>query len=508
MSESSRSTPNPGNGSVTRRTIVKGAAWSVPVIAAAATVPLASASTNPCTVSGLTLSGLSACGTATLDLTLKNAQGSPVPTGTVSVTLPAGLVWADNNASGARTITIVNGHPSPAVSVKSTGQAGSLTITAQGLTPCSTSATQAVVSIAPAAGAGRIFYQVQGGGYPVVNADPTGIVPNPAAVYLNAGADFLFTVTGTGALWYAWPLNVNGTSPAPTWHQVTTPVPMASLTPDSVSGSFMWGLGTNGQLYKWTSTSPNVATLMPSGGATLARIFTANNWVYGVGTDGRLYGAATSGSGPLVPITTGSPAAPVTNVTIIPGVDGRINTTATFIAGGKVYQVSGAANATAVPAPGLTNAKSLIHDSSNAVQVLDSNGALWWGTGAGLQQNANPALPPLDSFLAKVGTGYLGIAKDGRLIFWTVSPTGVQIVQDWSSTQFTAADIAEAVAAQRDSSGPIALRLENGDVWTRRLSGDSWVKVPLPGVTDADGSSAGLSLGAFAFLTDGSTTCP
>lgn len=107
-------------GGVPRRTIVKGAAWSVPVIAAAMAVPMASASGEGITGTSPIPSGAcSPVGDFTVSVT---TNGSATAGALVSVTLPSGLSWAGGasnpktfitDASGTATITGVVGPSKP-----------------------------------------------------------------------------------------------------------------------------------------------------------------------------------------------------------------------------------------------------------------------------------------------------------------------------------------------------------------------------------------------------------
>lgn len=101
----------PDEAGVKRRTIVQGAAWTVPVVAAAVASPLAAASTTPtytlafdqdeypvgsdCTLKGVTL-------------TLRDNAGAPAAGQTVTTTLPAGWTFAGGGRTYSTT-TDANG---------------------------------------------------------------------------------------------------------------------------------------------------------------------------------------------------------------------------------------------------------------------------------------------------------------------------------------------------------------------------------------------------------------
>ena len=125
-------------GGVPRRTIVKGAAWSVPVIAAAMAVPMASASGEGISGTSPIPSGVcSAVGDFTVSVT---TNGSATAGVLVSVTLPSGLSWSGGasnpktfitDASGTATITGVVGPSKPGtyVVVASVGSGATLVST-------------------------------------------------------------------------------------------------------------------------------------------------------------------------------------------------------------------------------------------------------------------------------------------------------------------------------------------------------------------------------------------
>lgn len=95
---------DPSGPGLGRRTVVKGAAWSIPVIAAAIATPLAAASVTP-TIT-LAFEGpyvVPRCGVLSgAVVTATNADGS-IPAGQpVTITLPAGYAWTDNGGSEPR----------------------------------------------------------------------------------------------------------------------------------------------------------------------------------------------------------------------------------------------------------------------------------------------------------------------------------------------------------------------------------------------------------------------
>lgn len=97
---------DPGNPRLGRRTVLAGAAWSVPVIAAAIATPLAAAS--PTTPTLEFVNGpytFAACGLLSNATLLATTDGTTPAAGVpVVVTLPVGLSWSDGT-TGAKTVT-------------------------------------------------------------------------------------------------------------------------------------------------------------------------------------------------------------------------------------------------------------------------------------------------------------------------------------------------------------------------------------------------------------------
>lgn len=92
--------------STSRRTIVKGAAWSIPVVAAAVAAPLAAASVNN--------ASLSFTNSTTSLLSLKLLDGTGVLTAQALVTVPTELTLQNGpgDLSGTAVVTVLVGRPS------------------------------------------------------------------------------------------------------------------------------------------------------------------------------------------------------------------------------------------------------------------------------------------------------------------------------------------------------------------------------------------------------------
>lgn len=118
-----------------RRTVVKGAAWSLPIIATAIAAPSASASTTVSIGSGSTPSPVGTCailGTLVFTITTQPAGGA-VSSLPVVVTLPAGFSWPDGSA-GSKTFLSDSSGNVTVTGVQVASAPGSYTVSAQ-ITP-------------------------------------------------------------------------------------------------------------------------------------------------------------------------------------------------------------------------------------------------------------------------------------------------------------------------------------------------------------------------------------
>ncbi|KQQ22375.1 hypothetical protein ASF48_04010 [Rathayibacter sp. Leaf299] len=153
MNDTSSTERSPG---VERRTLVAGAAWTIPVVATAIGAPLAAASGGEPTLAFTNGPyAVPACGTLTDVVITATTDGTkPVPSNTpVAVNLPSGLKWSDGS-TGSKTL-FTDGNGQVVLSgVRSTIGNRTVQITA---TSGTTSAT-APVSVAAGAGDGIVYY--------------------------------------------------------------------------------------------------------------------------------------------------------------------------------------------------------------------------------------------------------------------------------------------------------------------------------------------------------------
>ncbi|PRB07504.1 hypothetical protein [Microbacterium sp. MYb64] len=106
MENYTEKSPESGAQGVKRRTVIKGAAWSVPVLAAAVATPAHAASTGGVVITpGSGPHFVGACSPAQhLTFTVTDSGNKPLSGTQVSVALPAGWHWSDNT-TGAKIFT-------------------------------------------------------------------------------------------------------------------------------------------------------------------------------------------------------------------------------------------------------------------------------------------------------------------------------------------------------------------------------------------------------------------
>ena len=162
VTEISNEDQAPQGAKIARRTIVKGAAWSIPVIAVATAVPGASASVSPLVVVSVAPNAVTSEPNDVLvtrevetTVTVKLADGSPDTTAkVVTVVLGGGLRFAD----GTTTYTYTGSASSftiPATNRVTGEKAGSETITATVTSAATAPSTTLPVTVSPGA-----FYSV------------------------------------------------------------------------------------------------------------------------------------------------------------------------------------------------------------------------------------------------------------------------------------------------------------------------------------------------------------
>lgn len=187
-----------------RRTVVKGAAWSVPVVAMAVATPLAAAS-----VGGVTLEfvdgpySVNGCADLT-DVTIAATTDgtNPAPGAAITVVLPTGLDWADG-ATGSRTFIADENGRVVLPAIRALNANGTPTLMA------STPGANASAPVTVTAQVGAKIYNVGPGEVHTATGVPLGSVAVGHGTYLSPAGELLFFNTGAGV---AMPLATDVTS--------------------------------------------------------------------------------------------------------------------------------------------------------------------------------------------------------------------------------------------------------------------------------------------------------
>lgn len=337
---------------VSRRNVIKGAAWSVPVIAVAAATPMAAASGQR-TLTWTQIAPIAACQTTTdATITLVDASG-PISGETVTVTLPAGLKWSDT-ASASKTFTTDANGVVQVVGIVSTGRAGGYTLTAQ-----ANSVAPATAALTVEAATSAIWYSSNA--LTASPADSTADVQNPVSLAV-AGA-YVWAINADGEL-YVHSGAVDGA-----WNKVTS---AGTVTKVTASQGTNYGLAVIGGAVFRLNGSSITPDAMPGLPGTPKDIAASANFAYALMPDGTWWWRPVLGSTAWVQLTGG----PGTYVSIdvnegggygwAIGTDGEVYWTAPGGGTGATAQPSDPTNL-------LTNAKQTAIGSSYAY-ARDANG--------------------------------------------------------------------------------------------------------------------------------------
>lgn len=176
---------------VSRRTVAKGAAWAVPVVAVAAAAPAHAASGDYVLTFSTPLSSVNACDAITAGTLLLTKDGAGVTGASVAVTLPPGLQWSDGS-TGSRTLTTTSGGLIDLSGlIVGSGSAGTYTVTAQGSNPSTNTASASLVLTA---NKGVIYFTSDE--KTAADSDPTGVVAD--AVDAVVTGNYVYARTSTG----------------------------------------------------------------------------------------------------------------------------------------------------------------------------------------------------------------------------------------------------------------------------------------------------------------------
>ncbi|KTS91273.1 hypothetical protein NS183_05170, partial [Microbacterium testaceum] len=129
--------------SPTRRTVLTGAAWTLPVIAAATITPMAAASNAPVLTFDKSTYNGTACGTITGAYVTVTVNSVPTAGKSVTTTLSGGYKFSDGTTTNTQ-VSGSNGRVNlPAINVPPVGGSGSLVATSSGANSVTATASAA-----------------------------------------------------------------------------------------------------------------------------------------------------------------------------------------------------------------------------------------------------------------------------------------------------------------------------------------------------------------------------
>jgi hypothetical protein len=384
-----------------RRTILQGAAWSVPVLAAAVAAPTASASGNSSLVFTQGFGSFTACGVVPGGVLLLTSGGSPVANATVNVTLPAELQWGDLTTGVKAFTTDAFGRVDLGGWILGTGTAGTFAVTAT-----SSSGATASANATATASSGVIWYSSDQA--TATNSDPAGTVADARDIVVTT--NYVYTITTTGE-WYV-KSGANSVSP---YTRIS-----GAPSIDSVWG----GLGSDygyalagGSVYKTAATTTATPVTGVSGVTSLA---TTGGRVFASTSGGDVY-RATDGASSFTQVTLATATTtPLIGVTAIAGNQGGGYGWA--ISGTDIYYIldnNRAYLSTTVAAAKPANPVALAIGATWAY-ALDADGTVWahFTASAGAWQQLS-GLPGAATEIAAFLGGDTLWALSGSTPFWS-----------------------------------------------------------------------------------------
>lgn len=425
MTENTTGTDSTSSGrpsGLSRRTIVKGAAWSVPVVALAVAAPAASASTlGTLEFTQPNYSG-TGCGTITnVQVRLTTDGTTPDPAKAITVSLPTGYTFADGSTSYTGTTGSDGTITLPAITVPSAGGSSTFTAVSGSLTAA------APVSATASTGTAQNFSGgAPGATYPAVPSNATAI---------SAG----YFLTPDGQLWYGNSLMATG---------VTSAQGYAAALADAAGNYVTWIDGSGGHVSNQGTVGSNTLSFIPAGSTALAAgYFLAPNgdlW-YALQSSGPIATNVTSAFGYSGPGATGAPTNYVSFVTAtgatytvheasVGGSSGTLPTgtkavgPAYFVApNGDLYYNGG----TTPIATGVTSARGYNVGGTNYLTYVNGSGGATIGNG-NVNGNYNANVPAGSTALS---AGYF-LSPSGGLYYTngaTPIATGITSAQGWHS---------------------------------------------------------------------------
>ncbi|ONI64908.1 hypothetical protein CSIV_09380 [Microbacterium sp. CSI-V] len=437
-----------------RRTILQGAAWTIPAIAVATVAPAASASTAAVLAFNQASYNGTACSTITGAYVTVTVGGVPTAGRSVTTTLSDGYTFADGTTTNTQVSDSSGRVNLPAIDVPSQGSNGTLAAISSG-------AAQATATVtAPAAASKLVGFSANNNAYPAL---PAGITAGDVAWGSQGSNTYAFFVGSDGYLY-------RSANQGP-WTQ-TSPAGVTHISNTS-AGSLIYSTGTT----VGSSANNNAFPALPAGitaGEVAIGTQGANVFAYFIGSDGYLYRSANQGA------WTKTSAAGVTHIS---GTD----------AGSIVYStgstVGNSANNNAYPAlPAGITAGEVAYGSqgSNSYAFfVGSDGYLYRSANQGAWTKTSPA-----------GVTHISSTNAGSLIY----STGTTVGSSANNNAFPA--LPAGITA-----GEVALGTQGANVYAFFVGSDgylyrsanqgAWTKTSPAGVThisDTDGGSLIYSL--------------
>lgn len=437
-------------GNPSRRTILVGTAWSVPVLAAAVAVPLAAATTPELTLVFLQPLGvIGACDTNTTGVLRVSGPGGAVDGALVTVTLPAGLAWADGTPSSTKVFTTdASGDVPLAGEIRGTGGPGIHSVIAA--TP---GAAQAVGTLQTTVTKSAIWYS--GNASTVSPADTAGVVVNPVALAVTAAYAYAQDAAGG---WYAHSGAVDGD-----WRKIDVP-PVDEIFAGEGGTGYGFAL-IGGEVYR---AHPNGTATHLAGISGVTKFVQTGNRLFAVDGTGKVQRFWTS----WTPVTISGTSNQLVDIVDLAGNEG----------GGYGWAISGTDiyymldNNLAYLST--TTAQKPVAPQQLAIgagwaYALDADGSVWSHAGASagnwFQLSGLPG--PAISISENEGGNFIWALVDGRL--YSSAGTAAFTLADSASTPLPGAIVDYAIGA-----GYAYAKLADGSFWSHAGAGaGAWTRM-------------------------------
>ena len=438
---------------VSRRVVVRGAAWSIPVIAAAVATS-AEAASSSLVLSFNTPAAATTCGPYPTTVLTAARNGAPAAGVAVTVSLPSGLTWADGSTAPKTFVTNAQGQVDLTNQIKVPKTAASYTLTgsAAGATTATTTDTfQLGTVLSTHANSGTVVTAVS----PTIINGKEILVPTqtqndanyvPYAAVLTSDGKVVDGTTGkvlaTGVVDAAVGV-VNG---VPTVYYITTAGQVYSLAQGSSTPTLLSTIpgatqikattGPNGNVSLAIMTSTN--SVYTGSGTLVANNVSSFGVVAGSGTSGRIYYTTSTGQAIQYIIANGSQTTygtvsgtPVDTEAI--GGGGGVVSTYTLTSTGNLYfwqgTVNGApTNSMVLIATNVTDFEPWIdYGTPNQPEVsylTTTGGGTWSYNGGSPVTHTNPAWPA-GTTIASVRPGIAIVRESNGDVRWLNNPSNL-----------------------------------------------------------------------------------